>query len=224
MTNSAPATTSSHWMDAETEGAMESEHQFIWRAMLETVDVDLAGTRVLDVGCSRGGLLRMLVDDAQVEQGWGYDPAAGSISVAQERTGGRPLEFAVGDRLPEGWSDFDVAFSHEVLYLLHDLQAHAADIRRALRPGGIYYAVMGTHDRNPLMPAWHRNMSKRLSMPPIYSLDDVVGAFADAGFESHLSRLRFRFITTVGHSGDGELYSWIEYYRRHKLMFRFLKH
>jgi hypothetical protein len=61
-------------------------------------------------------------------------------------------------------------------------------------------------------------------MPPIYSLDDVVAAFADAGFESHISRLRFGFIPTVGHLGDGDLYSWIEYYRRYKLMFRFLKH
>jgi SAM-dependent methyltransferase len=210
-------------MDAETEGAMDEEHHFIWRAMLRTVDVDLTGTRVLDVGCSRGGLLRMLVDEARVEQGSGYDPAAGSISFAEERSDGRPLTFAVADRLPEGWTDFDVAFSHEVLYLLHDLQQHAADMRHALRPGGIYYAVMGTHDRNPMMPAWHRSMSKRLSMPPIYSLDDVVSAFADAGFEAHVSRLRFGFIPMVGHSGDGDLYSWVEYYGRYKLMFRFVK-
>lgn len=222
MTNSAPVSTA-HWMDAETEGAMEDEHLFVWRAMLDTVDIELPGTRVLDVGCSRGGLLRLLVDEADVDQGYGYDPAAGSISLAEEKCENRPLSFAVADSLPEGWTDFDVAFSHEVIYLLHDLQSHAADMRRALRPGGIYYAVMGTHDRNPLMPAWHRSLSRKLDMPPIYSLDDVVSAFTDAGFESHLSRLRFRFIPTVGHSGDGELYTWIEYYRRYKLMFRFLK-
>jgi SAM-dependent methyltransferase len=210
-------------MDAETEGAMEEEHHFIWRAMLRTVDVDLIGTRVLDVGCSQGGFLRMLTDEARVGHGYGYDPAAGSISVAEERREGRPLTFAVADRLPTGWADFDVAFSHEVLYLLHDLQAHAADVRRALRPGGIYYAVMGTHDRNPMMPAWHRSMAKRLSMPPIYSLDDVVGAFADAGFEAHVSRLRFGFIPMIGATGDGDLYSWVEYYGRYKLMFKFVK-
>lgn len=222
MSNLAPGS-AGYWMDEETDSAMEDEHPFVWQAMLETVDVELVGTRVLDVGCSRGGFLRLLVDDAGIEQGYGYDPAAGSVSAAEERCEDRPLKFAVADSLPDGWKDFDVAFSHEVLYLLHDLQAHAADIRRALRPGGIYYAVMGTHDRNPLMPGWHRSYSRKISMPPIYSLDDVVRAFNDAGFDSRLSRLRWHFIPTAGHTGDGELDTWMEYYHRYKVMFRFVK-
>jgi len=32
---------------------MQDEHAFIWRAMLETIDIDLAGRRVLDAGCNR---------------------------------------------------------------------------------------------------------------------------------------------------------------------------
>jgi SAM-dependent methyltransferase len=203
--------------------AMEQEHRFIWRAMLCTVDVDLAGTTVLDVGCNSGGFLRLLVDEAAVEQGYGFDPSAGAISAAEERREDRPLTFAVADGLPEGWGDFDIAFSHEVLYLLHDLQAHAADLRHALRPGGIYYAVMGTHDRNPLAPGWHRKASRTMPMPPIYSLDDVASAFTDAGFVTQLSRLRWGFIPTAGHVGDEGLHIWMEHYHRHKLMFRFVK-
>jgi hypothetical protein len=34
-----------------------------------------------------------------------------------------------------------VAFSHEVLYLLDDLPAHAAAIFRVLKPDEVYYAV-----------------------------------------------------------------------------------
>jgi len=36
---------------------MQDAHGFVWKAMLDTVDVDLAGKRALDVGCNRGGLL-----------------------------------------------------------------------------------------------------------------------------------------------------------------------
>ena len=50
--------------------------------------------------------------------------------------GERPLEFAANDTVPDGWFDFDVPFSHEVLYLLHDLPRHGRDVRR-LRDGGV---------------------------------------------------------------------------------------
>jgi len=30
---------------------MQDEHGFIWRSMLDTIDFDLPGTRVLDAGC-----------------------------------------------------------------------------------------------------------------------------------------------------------------------------
>ena len=36
-----------YWQGAAADEAMQDEHAFIWKAMLETIDVDLAG---LDVG------------------------------------------------------------------------------------------------------------------------------------------------------------------------------
>ncbi|MBV9424736.1 MAG: hypothetical protein JOZ98_17630 [Solirubrobacterales bacterium] len=41
---------------------------------------------------------------------------------------------AASDTVPSGWYGFDVVFSHEVLYLLDDLAAHAQAIFAALRP------------------------------------------------------------------------------------------
>ena len=52
----------SYWRGAVEDEAMQDEHGFIWNAMLNTVDVDLTGKRVLDAGCNRGGFLRLLVD------------------------------------------------------------------------------------------------------------------------------------------------------------------
>src|SRR5579862_6377433 len=114
---------------------MQEEHVFVWQAMLDTIDADLAGRRVLDAGCNRGGFLRLLSDRCGIAEGFGYDPAAGAIEDARRLTAGRPLHFEVADTVPHRWTDVDAAFSHEVLYLLHDLSVHAAAVYAALAPG-----------------------------------------------------------------------------------------
>ncbi len=72
-----------YWRSAADDEAMQDEHGFIWRAMLDTIDVELAGTRVLDAGCNRGGFLRLLADGHGIAEGFGYDPAAGAIDDAR---------------------------------------------------------------------------------------------------------------------------------------------
>jgi SAM-dependent methyltransferase len=49
-----------YWQSADEDAAMQEEHDFIWRAMLVTAEVELAGRRVLDAGCNQGGFLRLL--------------------------------------------------------------------------------------------------------------------------------------------------------------------
>src|SRR5262245_13527035 len=82
-----------HWRSASEDEAMQDEHEFIWRAMLDTIDVDLAGRRVLDAGCNRGGFLRLLADQHSIVEGFGYDPASGAIEDARRLAGARPLFF-----------------------------------------------------------------------------------------------------------------------------------
>ena len=113
----------SYWRGEIEDEAMQDEHGFIWKAMLDTIDTDLAGRRVLDAGCNRGGFLRLLVEAEGIAEGYGYDPASGAITDARRLAGDRPLTFEVAETVPDGWGDFDVAFSHEVLYLLEDLPA-----------------------------------------------------------------------------------------------------
>src|SRR5262249_2867564 len=88
---------SDYWRGAAHDEAMQDEHAFIWRAMLETMDINLAGARVLDAGCNRGGFLRLLVDDAGISAGFGYDPASGAIGDARRLAGDRPLTFEAAD-------------------------------------------------------------------------------------------------------------------------------
>ena len=204
---------------------MQDEHGFIWKAMLDTIDLGLAGRRVLDAGCNQGGFLRLLVDRESIAEGYGYDPASAAIDDARRLAGGRPLVFETASTVPAGWAGFDVAFSHEVLYLISDLPAHAAAMGSALRPGAPYFATIGVHAASPLMSAWHTARAGDLELPRLYDLDDVAGAFQAAGFDVAVSRLRFRFVPVAAHRPRPEdrrdLLDWLDYYNRDKVLFRF---
>jgi SAM-dependent methyltransferase len=214
-----------YWRDAAADEAMQDEHAFIWNAMLETIDIDLAGRRVLDAGCNRGGYLRLLVDRCGIAEGFGYDPASGAIEDARRLAGQRPLQFEAADTVPAGWRGFDAAFSHEVLYLLHDLPAHARAMFDALVPGAAYYAVMGVHAASPLMAEWHRANVDELRLPKLYEIDEVVGVFEAAGFRAAAARLAIRFVPTAGHGhhSRGSLLDWLDYYCDQKLLLRFTR-
>jgi SAM-dependent methyltransferase len=215
-----------YWRGATQDEVMQGEHDFIWKAMLEMVDTSLSGSKVLDAGCNRGGFLRLLADRASIGEGFGYDPAKGAIEDARRLAGARPLTFETSETVPDGWSGFDVAFSHEVLYLLHDLPTHAAALYASLAPGASYFATMGVHADSALMTAWHGDNALALGLPGPYRLDDVADVFKTTGFDVAVGRLPFRFVPVDAHRGDhahSRLNSWLDYYFRDKVMFRCTK-
>jgi SAM-dependent methyltransferase len=179
------------------------------------------GKKVLDAGCNRGGFLRLLCSECRIAAGYGYDPASGAIDDARRLADDLPLVFEVGETVPADWDGFDVAFSHEVLYLIHDLVAHAAAIHRALVPGGVYYATMGVHAADPTMADWHERNAERLDLPALYALDDVIASFATVGFEAAVARLKVGFIPASTHAASFP--ASLEYYYDHKVMLRFAR-
>src|SRR5690349_19940758 len=72
-----------YWQDAAADEAMQDDHAFAWRALVDTVDVDLTGARVLDAGCNRRGFLLLLAHRCAIVEVFGYDPAAGAIADAR---------------------------------------------------------------------------------------------------------------------------------------------
>ena len=211
-----------YWQSAAEDEAMQDEHGFVWLAMLDTIDVDVAGKRVLDAGCNRGGFLRLLVDRYGIAEGFGYDPASGAIEDARRLAGSRPLTYEAADGVPAGWAGLDVAFSHEVLYLVHDLAAHARGIYRALAPGGVYFAVIGVHAGSPLMTEFHRNNEQALGMPPLRDIDEVLAAFEAEGFDAAVARLKIGFVPADGrqHHERGRTLQWLDYFYDQKLLLR----
>jgi hypothetical protein len=96
-----------------------------------------------------------------------------------------------------------------------------AAIHRALRPGGVYYAVMGVHAGAPGVSQWHADNVERLAPPKLYTLDEVIAAGAGAGFEAAVARLKIGFVPVSGHATSFP--ASLAYFYEHKVMLRFAR-
>jgi SAM-dependent methyltransferase len=222
-----PSTISTWNRDPAAEEAMGAAHAPIWRRMIDVgVQGDLTAAAVLDYGCNQGGFLRMLYDRAPFRSAVGIDIAKESVARAVLLKGHRPIEYRVSDSAAALGQTFDLAFSHEVLYLIPDLAAHAKDMHAAIRPGGAYVAAMGCHTDSALWPRWKKLISETSSIP-IYdhSLEDVAKAFTAAGFSVGARPLDLDAFmpVTVGSAYYPKITDQLRYYSDDKVLFRFVK-
>jgi len=209
------------------EEAMGAAHAPIWRRMIDVaIHGSLRDTTILDYGCNQGGFLRMLYDRHPFRAATGIDIARESVARAELLKGQRPIDYKVGDSAAALDSTFHLAFSHEVLYLLPDLAAHAADIKAALRPGGAYIAAMGCHKDSAVWSRWRKLISETSSIP-IYdhSLDGVAKAFSEAGFTVGVRPLDLDAFmpVTVGSEYFPKVVDQLRYYSQDKVLFRFVR-
>lgn len=181
----------STWDSTEGEMGMEAGHEPSWQAFIDHMQEDsLKGLSVLDYGCNRGGFLRLLHQKKPYASALGVDIAADSLADAESRKGGIPASFALTKELRGKRGAFDIAFSHEVVYLLPDLKDHAREMHEVLKPGGVYYIAIGEYAENPLWERWKKVVSGFSPVAPqTYSLQDIAKAFQDQGFEVSVRRL-----------------------------------
>ena len=209
------------------EEAMGAAHAPIWRRMIDvSVLDDLSQSTVLDYGCNQGGFLRMLYDRHPFQAGVGIDIARESVARAQLLKRQRPIEYQAADHAAELGRAFDLAFSHEVLYLLPDLADHAADIKAALRPGGAYVAAMGCHTDSAVWPRWRKVIAETSSIPVYdHSLDRVAAIFSEAGFAVSVQPLALDAFmpVTVGSDYFPKIVDQLRYYSQDKVLFRFVR-
>ena len=206
---------------------MEDGHGPLWARLIELVaEPGLEGLRVLDYGCNQGGFLRMLHARKGFREALGCDIAAESVAVAEARKGNLPVRFVAGGDLAGLDGRFDVAFSHEVVYLLPDIDAHARAVHAALAPGGVYYAVTGCHTGNPRWAAMRDEIRARANLPPVdRSPEDYARAFAAAGFAVTARRFGLDAFMPLRRRGEpvGDILERLDYYDRVKLCFRLVK-
>lgn len=223
---SATETISTWYIDPDADDAMADGHAPIWRHLIAIIpERDLSGQVVLDFGCNQGGFLRHLHALRPFRKALGIDIAERSIAAANALKGRLPIQYQVGSRLT-GWDqEFDIAFSHQVIYLVEDIAGHAADLWRALKPGGVYYAVTGCHTDNPLWPQWRKLVAERThTVVQDRSIADYARIFAAAGFKVTARKLEFDgFIPYAPDGWMPDFADALDYYTRTKTVFRLVK-
>ena len=213
--------------DWAEENAMNDDHGHLWRQLvLHLEEESLAGKEVLDYGCNQGGFLRLLFEMKPFRRGTGADIALDSLAMARQKAGGLPLDFVSVPELKNRKAAFDVALSHEVLYLLPDLAAHAALIARVLKPGGVYYAAIGCHTGNPQWLRWRDIIAKYSNVEvQDYNLDDYAQAFFNAGFSVSARPYAFQGFVPLKRQNVyfPRIADSLHYHTVDKTLFRFVK-
>jgi SAM-dependent methyltransferase len=222
-----PSTITTWNRNPAEEEAMGAAHAPIWRRMIDVSIVhDLRESTILDYGCNQGGFLRMLYDRHPFRGAVGIDIARESVARAELLKGHRPIEYKVMDSAAAVGRPFDFVFSHEVVYLLYDLAAHANDIKTVLRPGGTYVAAMGCHTDSAVWPRWRKLIAETSSIP-IYdhSLEAVAQAFSQAGFTVAVRPLDLDAFmpVTLGSAYFPKIVDQLRYYSQDKVLFRFVR-
>ena len=96
---------------------------------------DLAGQRVLDVGCGTGRFVRTL-SERGIAKVWGVEPSPEMLAEARRTVPGAVgLKQGSAERLPFKPGYFDVAVMWTVAHLVHRPRAFA-ELHRVLAPGG----------------------------------------------------------------------------------------
>jgi SAM-dependent methyltransferase len=97
---------------------------------------DVAGRRILDVGCGSGPISAALRDRGATMAG--FDSSTKMVELARKRLG-PDADLRIGDLghpLPYPDGAFDDAIAALVLHYLQDWTAPLAELRRILKPGG----------------------------------------------------------------------------------------
>jgi SAM-dependent methyltransferase len=103
-------------------------------------------SRVLDLGCGRGGLVELIWRDVKLAAG--LDPDIPSLS--EHRAPGMPVLRGVGEHLPFASDSFDLVVSVWVLEHVKEPLKVLVEVARVLRPGG-HFVFLTPNLRNPLV-------------------------------------------------------------------------
>jgi SAM-dependent methyltransferase len=178
-------------------------------------EADLAGRRVLDIGCGTGRFLTQLSEKAKA---WGVDASPEMLEVARTRAGSAGLKLGRAEELPfkDGW--FERATMWLVAHLVDRPRAFA-EAARVLEPGG-HFAV-ATFDPSYFDEFWLNELfpsmeaADRARFPAADELTAALAAFDEVRLirlsqtgsltrEVALDRIRGKHISTFDLIDDEE--------------------
>ncbi|MBE9178145.1 methyltransferase domain-containing protein [Oculatella sp. LEGE 06141] len=216
------------WLtNSREEDNMFDDHYPLWQVMINRMsETSLEGKTVLDFGCNQGGFLQVLYQQKPFQKGIGIDVARQSIQIANDRKGNLPLVYEARDNLDSFQSAIDIAFSHEVLYLIRDLKRHSQEMYTCLQSKGTYYAALGCHADNPLWPTWKTMIEAESNLEvQNYSLNFIADTFRDAGFSVFAQKFMLNDFILMKESNVyfPNVLDSLNYYWDYKILWKFVK-
>jgi ubiquinone/menaquinone biosynthesis C-methylase UbiE len=125
-----------------------------------------AKARLLDLACGDGFLLQKLKSLFPQLLLFGIDMSAGELEVARKRLNSTDVNFIEGNAraLPFPSSSFDFILCHMAFMLMEDLDQVVSEIRRCLRSGGAFTAIVGgKFNHDPVFKGYLELLDEALS-------------------------------------------------------------
>jgi ubiquinone/menaquinone biosynthesis C-methylase UbiE len=148
--------------------------------------------RVLDIGCGRAGVARVLADRAQLRWGpVGLDASRRMLTLARrdvEAEGGPGVLLVQGaaTALPFAEDSFNLLLSgHAAKYLTDDeLRASFVEARRVLRAGGLFLAWEFAPTKSHALDRWNRwVLTREVPLVRLRGYRELRAIAYDAGFD-----------------------------------------
>jgi SAM-dependent methyltransferase len=182
-------------------------------------EADLAGKRVLDVGCGTGANLAVLAEHFGCAPA-GLDSSEGMLAEARRKLPDADLRRGVAERLPFGDGSFDAVWMSLVVHLLDRPRAFA-EAGRVLVEGGRLIVVTPDADSfprawmAPLFPSYVAVEQARFPSRRVLAEELTAAGFASIAVtlvpierrfsrEHALERIRGRYASTFDHLTDEE--------------------
>lgn len=153
----------------------------------------------LDIGCGGGANIARILQLCPKSKVHGIDISEESVAFARKRNSkwiDKRCQIRLGDVkiLPYEDGKFDVVTAFETIYFWKDLPAAFAEVRRVLRPGGMFLICCEASD--PANDVW----TSRIEGMTVYSPVELQKHLADAGFtDIILHRNKKEIICIIAH-------------------------
>ena len=115
-------------------------------------DTPMAGQRVLEVSCGRGGGASFLMRAFNVAEYVGVDLSNENIRIAAERNDGPRFMLGNAEQLDFDDAVFDVVINVEASHLYDDRKRFFAEVSRVLKPGGHFCYTDGCWANDNCVP------------------------------------------------------------------------
>jgi len=169
------------WARAGRGEGMEKGHRPVGEQAIALMSIP-SDARVLDVGCGSGWATRLMGERTRDGRVVGIDIADEMIELARKSSlsfANVEFHLASAEKLPFRDGEFTHAFSMESLYYYADIAGALLEIKRVLKPGGLFVTVVDLYQENLPSHQW----VDQLKVPvQLLSSNDYRSLFERAGF------------------------------------------